>query len=154
MTAIFTLSVAEQTQHDKVRKRMDLKDEHSRDSLSCPCPLQTDVLVVSCDLITDVALHEVVDLFRAHDATMAMLMSKAHEFTETVPGQKGKKKTGKDMGGPALLAFCLLRLFSFFSSGEQRDFVGVDETGTRLLFMANEADLEDGLSIRNSIMRK
>lgn len=58
------------------------------------CFLQTDVLVVSCDLITDVALHEVVDLFRAHNATMAMLMSKAHEFTETVPGQKGKKKTG------------------------------------------------------------
>lgn len=46
-------------------------------------------------MITDVALHEVVDLFRAHNATMAMLMSKAHEFTETVPGQKGKKKTGK-----------------------------------------------------------
>lgn len=50
--------------------------------------------MVSCDLITDVALHKVVDLFRAHDATIAMLMSKAHEFTETVPGQKGKKKTG------------------------------------------------------------
>lgn len=58
------------------------------------CPLQADVLVLSCDLITDVAVHEVVDLFRAHNATMAMLMSKAHEFTETVPGQKGKKKTG------------------------------------------------------------
>lgn len=58
-------------------------------------PLQTDILVLSCDLITDVALHEVVDLFRAHNATMAMLMSKAHEFTETVPGQKGKKKTGR-----------------------------------------------------------
>lgn len=57
-------------------------------------PVQTDILVVSCDLITDVALHEVVDLFRAHNATLAMLMSKAHEFTETVPGQKGKKKTG------------------------------------------------------------
>ncbi|XP_075877454.1 translation initiation factor eIF2B subunit gamma [Nelusetta ayraudi] len=93
--------------------------------------IKTDVLVVSCDLITDVALHEVVDLFRAHNATMAMLMSKAHEFTETVPGQKGKKKTA-----------------------EQRDFVGVDQSGERLLFMANEADLEDGLSIRNSIMRK
>lgn len=52
--------------------------------------------MVSCDLITDVALHEVVDLFRAHNATMAMLMSRAHEFTETVPGQKGKKKTGDE----------------------------------------------------------
>lgn len=55
---------------------------------------QTDVLVLSCDLITDVALHEVVDLFRAHDATLSMLMKKAHEPTEMVPGQKGKKKPG------------------------------------------------------------
>uniref|UniRef100_A0A3P8SH01 Translation initiation factor eIF2B subunit gamma n=1 Tax=Amphiprion percula TaxID=161767 RepID=A0A3P8SH01_AMPPE len=93
--------------------------------------IKTDILVMSCDLITDVALHEVVDLFRAHSATLAMLMSKAHEFTETVPGQKGKKKTA-----------------------EQRDFVGVDQSGKRLLFMANEADLEDGLSVRKSIMRK
>uniref|UniRef100_A0A4W5JSL9 Translation initiation factor eIF2B subunit gamma n=1 Tax=Hucho hucho TaxID=62062 RepID=A0A4W5JSL9_9TELE len=93
--------------------------------------VKTDILVVSCDLITDAALHEVVDLFRAHNATLSMLMSKAHEFTETVPGQKGKKK-----------------------NGEQRDFVGVDGTGKRLLFMANEADLDEGLVIRKSIMRK
>uniref|UniRef100_A0A672N725 Translation initiation factor eIF2B subunit gamma n=1 Tax=Sinocyclocheilus grahami TaxID=75366 RepID=A0A672N725_SINGR len=93
--------------------------------------IKTDILVVSCDLITDVALHEVVDLFRAHNATLSMLMSKVHEFTDTVPGQKGKKK-----------------------AGEQRDFVGVDVTGKRLLFMANEADLEEGLVFRKSIMRK
>ncbi|XP_057714237.1 translation initiation factor eIF-2B subunit gamma [Corythoichthys intestinalis] len=93
--------------------------------------IKTDILILSCDVITDVALHEVVDLFRAHDATLAMLMSKGHEFTETVPGQKGKKKTG-----------------------EQRDFVGVDQTGQRVLFMANEVDLEDGLSIRKSILTR
>uniref|UniRef100_A0A4W3ITC3 Translation initiation factor eIF2B subunit gamma n=1 Tax=Callorhinchus milii TaxID=7868 RepID=A0A4W3ITC3_CALMI len=93
--------------------------------------IKTDVLVVSCDLITDAALHEVIDLFRAHDATMAMLMQRAHEFTEPVPGQKGKSK-------PA----------------EQRDFIGVDDTGKRLLFMANEADLDDELVIRKSILQK
>ncbi|XP_061550105.1 translation initiation factor eIF-2B subunit gamma [Phycodurus eques] len=93
--------------------------------------IKTDILVLSCDVITDVALHEVVDLFRAHDATLAMLMSKAHEFTETIPGQKGKTKTA-----------------------EQRDFVGVDQSGKRILFMANEVDLEDGLSIRKSILTK
>lgn len=93
--------------------------------------IKTDILVVSCDLITDVALHEVVDLFRAHNATLSMLMSKMHEFTETVPGQKGKKK-----------------------AAENRDFVGVDATGNRLLFMANEADLDESLVIRKSIMLK
>lgn len=55
---------------------------------------QTDVLVLSCDLITDVDLYEVVDLFRTHDATLSMLMKKTHEPTEVVPGQKGKKKPG------------------------------------------------------------
>uniref|UniRef100_A0A8C7PLW5 Translation initiation factor eIF2B subunit gamma n=1 Tax=Oncorhynchus mykiss TaxID=8022 RepID=A0A8C7PLW5_ONCMY len=93
--------------------------------------IKTDILVVSCDLITDAALHEVVDLFRAHNATLSMLMSKAHEFTETVPGQKGKKKTG-------------------YSS----DNCSFDGTWKRLLFMANEADLDKGLVIRKSIMRK
>uniref|UniRef100_UPI00398EAFFE translation initiation factor eIF2B subunit gamma isoform X2 n=1 Tax=Pristiophorus japonicus TaxID=55135 RepID=UPI00398EAFFE len=93
--------------------------------------IKTDVLVLSCDLITDAALHEVIDLFRAHDATMSMLMRKAHDFSEPVPGQKGKNK-----------------------AAEQRDFVGVDDTCKRLLFMANEADLDDELVIRKSMMQK
>ncbi|XP_067423905.1 translation initiation factor eIF2B subunit gamma isoform X2 [Emydura macquarii macquarii] len=93
--------------------------------------IKTDILVLSCDMITDVALHEVVDLFRAHDATLSMLMKKAHEPTEVVPGQKGKKK-------PV----------------EQRDFIGVDDTGKRLLFMANEADLDEELVIKRSLLQK
>uniref|UniRef100_F7ALR5 Translation initiation factor eIF2B subunit gamma n=1 Tax=Ornithorhynchus anatinus TaxID=9258 RepID=F7ALR5_ORNAN len=93
--------------------------------------IKTDVLVVSCDLVTDVALHEVVDLFRAHDATLSMLMKRGPDSTEPIPGQKGKKK-------PV----------------EQRDFVGVDDTGKRLLFMANEADLDEELVIKRSILHK
>ncbi|XP_012667802.1 translation initiation factor eIF-2B subunit gamma isoform X2 [Otolemur garnettii] len=92
---------------------------------------KTDVLVMSCDLITDVALHEVVDLFRAYDASLAMLMRKGQDILEPVPGQKGKKK-----------------------AVEQRDFVGVDNTGKRLLFMANEADLDEELVIKGSILHK
>ncbi|XP_010980569.1 translation initiation factor eIF2B subunit gamma isoform X1 [Camelus dromedarius] len=91
----------------------------------------TDILVLSCDLITDVALHEVVDLFRAHDASLAMLMRKGQDGLQPVPGQKGKKK-----------------------AVEQRDFVGVDSTGKRLLFMANEADLDEELVIKGSILQK
>ncbi|XP_050756833.1 translation initiation factor eIF-2B subunit gamma isoform X2 [Gymnogyps californianus] len=93
--------------------------------------IKTDVLVLSCDLITDVDLYKVVDLFRTHDATLSMLMKKTQEPTEVVPGQKGKKK-------PV----------------EQRDFIGVDDTGKRLLFMANEADLDEELIIKRSILQK
>lgn len=93
--------------------------------------IKSDVLVVSCDLITDVALHEVVDLFRAHNATLSMLMRKGPETTEPVPGQKGKRK-------PV----------------EERDFIGVDGSGKRLLYMSNEADMEEELVMKKSILQK
>ncbi|XP_040612815.1 translation initiation factor eIF-2B subunit gamma isoform X1 [Mesocricetus auratus] len=110
----------------------DEADMGTADSLRHIYPkLKTDVLVLSCDLITDVALHEVVDLFRAYDASLAMLMRKGQDSIEPVPGQKGKKKTV-----------------------EQRDFIGVDSTGKRLLFMANEADLDEELVIKGSILQK
>lgn len=110
----------------------DEADMGTADSLRHIYPkLKTDVLVLSCDLITDVALHEVVDLFRAHNASLAMLMRKGQEGLQPVPGQKGKKK-----------------------AVEQRDFIGVDSTGKRLLFMANEADLDEELVIKGSILQK
>lgn len=110
----------------------DEADMGTADSLRHIYPkLKTDVLVLSCDLITDVALHEVVDLFRAYNASLAMLMRKGQDSLEPVPGQKGKKKTV-----------------------EQRDFIGVDNTGKRLLFMANEADLDEELVIKGSILQK
>ncbi|XP_077005985.1 translation initiation factor eIF2B subunit gamma [Tamandua tetradactyla] len=110
----------------------DEADKGTADSLRyIYSKLKTDVLVLSCDLITDVALHEVVDLFRAHDASLAMLMRKGQDGLEPAPGQKGKKK-----------------------SVEQRDFIGVDSTGKRLLFMANEADLDEELVIKGSILQK
>lgn len=43
---------------------------------------------------------------------------------------------------------------SYYDSVEQRDFIGVDSTGKRLLFMANEADLDEELVIKGSILQK
>ncbi|XP_077132924.1 translation initiation factor eIF2B subunit gamma [Ranitomeya variabilis] len=93
--------------------------------------IKSDVLVLSCDLITEVALHEVVDLFRAHNATLAMMMRKAPEPSEHVPGQKGKQK-----------------------AVEERDFIGVDDSGSRLLLLANEEDLDDGLDLKKCIFQR
>ncbi|NWT43550.1 EI2BG factor, partial [Chroicocephalus maculipennis] len=43
---------------------------------------------------------------------------------------------------------------SFKEERSQRDFIGVDDTGKRLLFMANEADLDEELVIKRSILQK
>lgn len=84
----------------------DLYDPLSFVMLTFPFSVwQTDVLVLSCDLITDVALHEVVDLFRAHDASLAMLMRKGQDGLESVPGQKGKKKAGNMTGVYLFIGF-------------------------------------------------
>ncbi|XP_063283782.1 translation initiation factor eIF2B subunit gamma [Pelobates fuscus] len=93
--------------------------------------IKSDVLVISCDLITEVALHEVVDLFRAHNATLSMLMQKAPKSSENIPGQKGKQK-----------------------AAEERDFIGVDDTGKRILLLANEEDLDDGLDVKKCILQR
>ncbi|KAJ8779537.1 hypothetical protein J1605_012421 [Eschrichtius robustus] len=116
---------------------------------------ETDILVLSCDLITDVALHEVVDLFRAHDASLAMLMRKGQDGLEPVPGQKGKKKaaSGSVMAGGDQSVDVTEWVEGPVYKVEQRDFIGVDSTGKRLLFMANEADLDEELVIKGSILQ-
>lgn len=48
----------------------------------------------------------------------------------------------------------IILFFLFLTSVEQRDFIGVDDTGKRLLFMANEADLDEELVIKRSILQK
>lgn len=50
--------------------------------------------------------------------------------------------------------YCLFVCLFISTSVEQRDFIGVDDTGKRLLFMANEADLDEELVIKRSILQK
>lgn len=47
--------------------------------------MQTDFLVVSADLITDLPLHHMIDLHRSRDATVTTLLF------ETPKGEDGKK---------------------------------------------------------------
>jgi len=60
-----------------------------------PLTLQTDVMLVSCDVITDVSLHLLADLHRTYDATVTMLLSPAIDITDvSVPGGKANRKMG------------------------------------------------------------
>ncbi|XP_071799207.1 translation initiation factor eIF2B subunit gamma-like [Asterias amurensis] len=95
--------------------------------------IKTDVLVVSCDLITDVELHLLADVRRTYDASLTVLLhAMAEQSTEgvSVPGTKSKRKT------------------------EQRDIVGLDEKGGRILLLAAEADIDEALSVRKSVLRR
>lgn len=55
------------------------------------------MVVVSCDLVTDVDLSEVLNLFRRHDAALSTLLfhTDASVSTLPTPGPKSKNKPGE-----------------------------------------------------------
>lgn len=57
--------------------------------------IKSDVVVVSCDLISEVKLKGVLDLFRKHDASIvSLLLNPGKQEQIVVPGPKAKHKPG------------------------------------------------------------
>ena len=58
--------------------------------------LQKDVFIVSCDLVTDIALHHLADIHRSHDATLSTFLAPVPQTSadrEAANNPKAKKKT-------------------------------------------------------------
>ena len=57
---------------------------------------QKDVFVVSCDLVTDIALHHLADIHRSHDSTLSVFLAPVPQTSadrEAASNPKAKKKT-------------------------------------------------------------
>ncbi|KAI0207617.1 Translation initiation factor eIF-2B subunit gamma [Lamellibrachia satsuma] len=91
--------------------------------------IKTDLMLVSCDLITDVSLHLLADLHRTYDSTITMLLAPSVDITDvSVPGGKANRKI-------------------------ERDIVGLDTAGNRLLFLSSEADIEDVIPLKRRFLK-
>ena len=92
--------------------------------------LQGDMLVVSCDVITDMPLHLLADVHRTNDATVTMLLSPGPDTTDAaVPGSRANRKL-------------------------EREIIGLDRRGSRVLFIASEVDLDETISFKKSFFKK
>ncbi|OWF56358.1 translation initiation factor eIF-2B subunit gamma-like [Mizuhopecten yessoensis] len=93
--------------------------------------VKRDLLIISCDLITDISIHQIANIHRKYDATVTMLLSPIPSQYRDIPtpGPKAKKRS-------------------------ERDFVGFDEQGDRVLFMASEADLDENIKFRKSVLKR
>lgn len=92
--------------------------------------IHSDIIVLSCDLITNVSLTNVVNLFRKHNATLCSLLFPPQTVDNIqVPGPKGKHKP-------------------------ERDLVGIDAQTNRLIFLASSSDFETELTLPKSLVRK
>lgn len=92
--------------------------------------IKSDILLISCDLITDISLHLLADVHRTYDSTLTMLMAPMPDLSEgSVPGGKANRKIEKDL-------------------------IGLDKTGHRVLFMASEADFDETVTFKKSFLKK
>lgn len=95
--------------------------------------IKRDMLIISCDLVIDISLHNIANIFRTYDATVTMLLCVIPDGMSDipVPGPKSKKRS-------------------------ERDFIGLDPKGSRVLLMTSEGDLADDNKVvfRRSVMKK
>ncbi|XP_065155244.1 translation initiation factor eIF2B subunit gamma [Atheta coriaria] len=92
--------------------------------------IKLDLIIVSCDLITNMDFAEVLHVFRKHDATLASLYFPPNiQDNVQIPGPKGKYKP-------------------------ERDLIGVDSQTNRLVFLASTSDFESDVCIPLNLFRK
>ncbi|KAJ9601166.1 hypothetical protein L9F63_000686, partial [Diploptera punctata] len=91
--------------------------------------IKTDVLIVSCDLVTDMKLFPVFDMFRKHSAGVVALFFHPSHLESTTPGPKSKQKP-------------------------ERDLVGLDTDTSRLVFLASVSDFDDVVPLSCRLLRK
>ena len=82
---------------------------------------KSDLLVISCDTLTETPLYNLANVHRAMNSAITCLMSDRYTSINDII-----KKVNKN---------------------DERDFIGVDPSDNRLVFISNEKDIEDELCL-------
>lgn len=94
--------------------------------------IKTDVCLISCDVVTNVDLYPVLNMFRKNDASVVSLFingsSADGASSITIPGPKTKHR-------------------------QERDLVGINPENDRLLFLASTSDFEDSMTLPAHLLR-
>lgn len=93
--------------------------------------IYTDILVISCDLITNVDVLDILNLYRKHNASLTALMLPMPRIPDdfVTPGLKNKQKP-------------------------ETDLIGIDNNTGRLVFLASASDFEETINISKRLLTK
>ncbi|CAK9826665.1 Translation initiation factor eIF-2B subunit gamma [Anthophora retusa] len=93
--------------------------------------IHTDFLVISCDLITDVDICEIINLYRKHNASITALMLPVPKVPDDLvtPGPKSKQNP-------------------------ETDLIGISNETGRLIFLASASDFEETINISQTLLKK
>lgn len=92
--------------------------------------IKTDVFLISCDVVTNVDIYPMLNLFRTNDASVVSLFINGSDGSSaiTIPGPKAKHK-------------------------QERDLVGINPNNDRLLFLASTSDFEETMALPAHLLR-
>lgn len=92
--------------------------------------IHTDVLLLSCDVITNIDFYPMLNMFRMNDASIVSLFINSAEVSSStgVPGPKSKHK-------------------------QERDIIGLNTENNRLLFLASQSDFQDNFTLPGHLLR-
>ncbi|XP_011163998.1 translation initiation factor eIF-2B subunit gamma [Solenopsis invicta] len=93
--------------------------------------INTDILVISCDLIANVDLSELLNLYRKRSASVIALMLPALKVPSdfVTPGPKNKQKP-------------------------EMDLIGIDNNTGRLMFLASSFEFDEPMNVSQKLLRK
>lgn len=98
--------------------------------------IRGDVLIASSDMITNIPLHCLIDLHRTYDASLTAMLAQRVDLPTDVEKKVDKKKPVDPNFGT-------------------RDLIVRDKDEGRLIYLSNEADLEqDNISFRKSTLKR
>ncbi|XP_067928648.1 translation initiation factor eIF2B subunit gamma-like [Watersipora subatra] len=98
--------------------------------LKIPETRKTDLLVMSSDLITTTPLKELMHQHCLHQSTLTCLMKQQTKPDGPIPGLKTK------------------------SISKESDIIGLDTADSRLLFIFSEADHEDSIPVKQTVLER
>lgn len=93
--------------------------------------IYTDILVISCDLITNVDISEILNLYRRHNASVTALLLPVPKISDdfVTPGLRNKQKP-------------------------ETDLIGIDNNTGRLTFLASASDFEETINFSQRLLKK
>ncbi|EDV23090.1 uncharacterized protein TRIADDRAFT_58011 [Trichoplax adhaerens] len=96
--------------------------------------VKNDLMILSCDLITNLELHRLANIHRIRDSDLTAFMYTRDDSSNEAEG-KNKKKKKKE-------------------ATSQCDFVGVSEKDSRLVFLSTAVDVHKDLAIKRNLFMK
>ncbi|CAG8469236.1 7970_t:CDS:2 [Paraglomus occultum] len=98
--------------------------------------IKYDFVVISCDLVLDLPPHSLLDYHRIHNPTCTVLFYESSKSEGSGSSSAGYKEDGNKV---------MQELDNFFAESV-KEIVGVDMMSSRLVYIAQSADLDDELS--------